>query len=95
MLNNKNNGEEMSTYNTEIKIPLINENGETIKVIEAVAIFDQDEPWFWGVEIDGKFFHKQNIKDWFRDEIVEAIPYDMKNDTITDKCLKEESMQYA
>ena len=69
----------------EVEIPIGDEDSKTMTI---TAVFDEDEPWFWGVEINGKTFDKHDLAFWFRDEVVANLPYKMDEDEkITNECV--------
>jgi hypothetical protein len=70
----------------EVEIPV---GEEDVKLVTVTALFDEDEPWFWGVEINGRKYNKLDLAVWFREEILSELVYEMtKDDIITDECLK-------
>ncbi len=78
----------MSILNTEIQVEIPVGN-EDVKLMTVTAIFDDSEPWFWGVEIKGRKYNKLDLAVWFREEILSCLVYDMtRDDIVTNECLK-------
>ena len=71
----------MSILDTEIevRIPVGNEDSKTITL---TALFDDSEPWFWGVEINGRKYNKQDLATWFREEVLSVLVYEVTKDDI-------------
>ena len=78
----------MNILDTEIQveIPVGNEDS---KIITLTALFDDSEPWFWVVEINGRKYNKQDLAIWFKSEILSNLVYEMtRDDMVTNECLK-------
>ena len=78
----------MNILDTEIQVE-IPVGDEDIKTITLTALFDDSEPWFWGVEINGRKYNKQDLATWFREEVLSVLVYEVtKDDIVTDDDLK-------
>tara|TARA_Y100000310_G_C20624642_1_gene785169 strand:- start:1249 stop:1503 length:255 start_codon:yes stop_codon:yes gene_type:complete len=84
----------MNILDTEIQVE-IPVGSEDSKTITLTALFDDSEPWFWGVEINGRKYNKQDLATWFKSEILSNLVYDMtRDDIVTDNCLNALYMEY-
>ena len=84
----------MNILDTEIQVEIPVGNDD-VKIITLTALFDDTEPWFWGVEINGRKYNKQDLATWFKSEILSNLVYDMtRDDIVTDNCLNALYMEY-
>lgn len=78
----------MNILDTEIQVEIPVGNDD-VKIITLTALFDDTEPWFWGVEINGRKYNKQDLAIWFKSEILSNLVYEMtRDDMVTNECLK-------